>query len=111
RACEPRMARGQLDRDHPAEAVADDDGLPDPLVRADCGDVVGETRDAVSVRRAVAAAAAAQLDDRHCMCAPEMLHLGCIERGVAAPAVHEDELGLACTVPLVVQPDAVPLRV
>src|SRR5581483_1172782 len=71
----------------------------------------GETRDAVSVRRAVAAAAAAQLDDRHCMCAPEMLHLGCIERGVAAPAVHEDELGLACTVPLVVQPDAVPLRV
>ena len=43
------MARAKLDRDHPAEAVADDDRLLDPDFCAERRDIVGEAWDVVAV--------------------------------------------------------------
>jgi hypothetical protein len=89
------VPRAELDGDHPAQAVADDDRLLDPDLRAEPRNIVGEARDLVAVGWRVAVAAPAQGERRHGVGALEVVELRREERVVAAPPRNEEQLELS----------------
>jgi hypothetical protein len=105
------VPRGKLDSDHPSEAVACNDGLVDADLGAEPREIVGEVGDGIAIVRTVAAAATAQIERRDGMRACEVVELR-LERGaVATPAVDKEQFGLSAAGPLVVQLEALEVRV
>jgi hypothetical protein len=105
------MTAAELDRDHPAKAMADDDRPLDSNLHTERRHVVGEFRDRLAVARDVTLADPAQINRSDGVLAGEMVELW-PERGVvAAPAGQEEQFGLAAPSTVVVQPDPLNLRV
>jgi hypothetical protein len=89
------MPRGELDRDHPAEAVPDDHRPLEPELCTEAGEVVRAFRDV---------AAATEIDADDAVRPDEVLDLRLEELTRAAPAVHEDDGGIAGTCVVMIQP-------
>ena len=111
RTWQRRIPCGELDGDHPAEAVPDHDRLLDTDLRAKRCEVVGEVADVVAAFRAVALSATAQVERGHGVRPLEVVELRLERSAVATPAVDEEQLRLAAACPLVVQPHAIEIRV
>src|SRR5581483_6152590 len=109
RARQLRMPRRELDDDHAAPAVAEDDGMLDLERRAEPGDVVCRRRDLVALGRCVASAAAARVDHGDRARPGEVLDLRHEHGRVAAPAGHEDELERPAATALVMELNPVSL--